>query len=201
MAFGADKSGRYQNQRKKHPPPPPPSRQVYSTIMSASIGNPDLTGFLETEKFDFVVVGGGTSGLVVATRLTEDPGVKVLVLEAGSNRLEDPRIVTPGLAASLYDDPEFDWCFMSTPQVRRSPPMPCTSHEIIETLERTPTWSAKRTNTGWIHCHQSRHGDLPLQVWIRCMGEAWKPRLEMGDHSPVFPQVLHVDQAIEGITG
>jgi choline dehydrogenase-like flavoprotein len=88
--------------------------------MSASIGNPDSTGFLETEKFDFVVVGGGTSGLVVATRLTEDPNVKVLVLEAGSNRLDDPRIVTPGLAASLYDDPEFDWCFMSTPQVRKT---------------------------------------------------------------------------------
>ena len=88
--------------------------------MSASIGNPDSTGFLETEKFDFLVVGGGTSGLVVATRLTEDPDVKVLVLEAGSNRLDDPRIVTPGLAASLYDDPEFDWCFMSTPQVRKT---------------------------------------------------------------------------------
>jgi choline dehydrogenase-like flavoprotein len=90
--------------------------------MTVSIGNPGSTGYLETEKFDFVVVGGGTSGLVVATRLTEDPNVKVLVLEAGSNRLDDPRVVTPGLAASLYDDPEFDWCFMSTPQVRRSKP-------------------------------------------------------------------------------
>jgi choline dehydrogenase-like flavoprotein len=90
--------------------------------MASSIGNPDSTGFLETERFDFVVVGGGTSGLVVATRLTEDPNVKVLVLEAGSNRLNDPRIVTPGLAASLYDDPEFDWCFMSAPQVRRTSP-------------------------------------------------------------------------------
>jgi hypothetical protein len=42
----------------------------------------------------------------------------VLVLEAGANRLDDPRIVTPGLAASLYDDPDFDWAWMSTPQVR-----------------------------------------------------------------------------------
>jgi choline dehydrogenase-like flavoprotein len=75
---------------------------------------------LETEKFDFVIVGGGTSGLIVASRLTEDPNVKVLVLEAGANRLDDPRITTPGLAASLYDDPDFDWCFMSSPQVRSS---------------------------------------------------------------------------------
>lgn len=85
--------------------------------MSSSIVPPGSTAFLDTEKFDFVVVGGGTSGLVVASRLTEDPNVKVLVLEAGANRLDDPRIVTPGLAASTYDDPDFDWCFMSTPQV------------------------------------------------------------------------------------
>ncbi|CZR51596.1 related to aryl-alcohol dehydrogenase [Phialocephala subalpina] len=84
--------------------------------MSSSIVPPGSTAFLDTEKFDFVVVGGGTSGLVVASRLTEDPNVKVLVLEAGANRLDDPRIVTPGLAASTYDDPDFDWCFMSTPQ-------------------------------------------------------------------------------------
>lgn len=87
--------------------------------MSSSIISPDSVAFLDTEKFDFVIVGGGTAGLVVATRLTEDPNVKVLVLEAGANRLNDPRIKTPGLAASLYDDPEFDWCFMSTPQVSK----------------------------------------------------------------------------------
>ncbi|KAL3420925.1 GMC oxidoreductase [Phlyctema vagabunda] len=84
--------------------------------MSSNLHAPDSLEFLQTEKFDFIVVGGGTAGLVVATRLTEDPKVKVLVLEAGSNRLDDPRIVVPGLAASLYDDPEFDWCFMSPPQ-------------------------------------------------------------------------------------
>jgi choline dehydrogenase-like flavoprotein len=86
--------------------------------MAGKIGDPDATGFLATKTFDFIIVGGGTSGLVVASRLTENPNVNVLVLEAGANRLDDPRIVTPGLAASLYDDPDFDWAWMSTPQVR-----------------------------------------------------------------------------------
>lgn len=69
------------------------------------------------QQYDYIVVGGGTSGLVVACRLTEDPTVSVLVLEAGSNRVSDPRIAIPSLAASTYFDPEFDWCITSVPQV------------------------------------------------------------------------------------
>ncbi|PKY07532.1 alcohol oxidase [Aspergillus campestris IBT 28561] len=67
-------------------------------------------------SYDYVIVGGGTAGLVVASRLTEDPTVRVLVLEAGSNRVEDPRIAAPGLAVSTYGNPDFDWCITSPPQ-------------------------------------------------------------------------------------
>ena len=70
------------------------------------------------QEFDFVIVGGGTAGLVVANRLTENPDNSVLVLEAGSDRLKDPRITIPGLTAALYDNPEFDWSFKSVPQAR-----------------------------------------------------------------------------------
>lgn len=66
---------------------------------------------------DIVIVGGGTAGLVLANRLTEDKNIRVLVLEAGTDRLNDPRIIVPGLAPATYEDPDFDWNFISTPQV------------------------------------------------------------------------------------
>ncbi|KAJ5082247.1 CAZyme family AA3 [Penicillium argentinense] len=76
----------------------------------------DSTDGLETSHFDFIIIGGGTSGLVVASRLSEDPSINVLVLEAGTNRLNDPRISVPALAISAFEDPDFDWNFKTTPQ-------------------------------------------------------------------------------------
>ncbi|KAF9895293.1 hypothetical protein FE257_000197 [Aspergillus nanangensis] len=71
---------------------------------------------LEHVSFDFVVIGGGTSGLVVANRLTENPKINVLVLEAGTNRLNDPRLQVPALGVATFEDPDFDWDFKCPPQ-------------------------------------------------------------------------------------
>ncbi|KAI1153766.1 hypothetical protein F4825DRAFT_239841 [Nemania diffusa] len=65
---------------------------------------------------DFVIVGGGLSGLVVAARLTNDPNVTVTVLEAGNDYTTDPRIRTPALWLSVLGTPDFDWGYQSTPQ-------------------------------------------------------------------------------------
>lgn len=75
---------------------------------------------IEDEAFDFIIIGGGTAGLVLANRLTIDPKVSVLVIEAGADRLKDPKVTTPGLVSLLYDDPKYDWSFHTLPQVRDS---------------------------------------------------------------------------------
>lgn len=40
--------------------------------------------------FAYVIIGGGTSGLVVANKLTGDPDIRAVVLEASTDRLNDP---------------------------------------------------------------------------------------------------------------
>ncbi|KAK7728761.1 hypothetical protein SLS53_009366 [Cytospora paraplurivora] len=65
---------------------------------------------------EYVIVGGGLAGLVVAVRLTEDPNISVLVLEAGEDRTTDPRIRTPASWPSLLGSDEFDWSYKTVPQ-------------------------------------------------------------------------------------
>ncbi|CRG91428.1 hypothetical protein PISL3812_08476 [Talaromyces islandicus] len=71
---------------------------------------------IENQEFDIIIIGGGTAGLVVANRLTEDANTRVLVIEAGGDKKNDPRVYTPGLMSLLYGDPEVDWDYLTPPQ-------------------------------------------------------------------------------------
>ena len=71
-----------------------------------------------SRSYDYIIVGGGTAGLVVAARLTENPDVTVGVLEAGTSKLGDMLIDCPAMFMQLYNKPEYDWAFKSVPQVR-----------------------------------------------------------------------------------
>jgi choline dehydrogenase len=72
---------------------------------------------LTTTEFDYVICGGGTAGLVIAARLTENPNVTVAVIEAGGNGLNDLMIDAPNLATQLYGKPQYDWDYKTVPQV------------------------------------------------------------------------------------
>lgn len=69
---------------------------------------------LSDRSFDFIVVGGGTSGLVVANRLSESPDVQVLIIEAGYSALDNDNSTFPELSGSTET---IDWRYQSAPQI------------------------------------------------------------------------------------
>lgn len=65
-------------------------------------------------RFDFIVVGGGTAGNLVAGRLAENPKVRILVIEAGvANSKDIEEIRTPAMAMDLRDS-QYDWSYKTT---------------------------------------------------------------------------------------
>ena len=66
------------------------------------------------DTFDYVIVGAGASGSVLAARLTEDPAIRVCVLEAGPPD-HNPWIHIPAGFVKLLSDPSCTWQFRTQP--------------------------------------------------------------------------------------
>ena len=64
--------------------------------------------------FDYVIIGAGSAGCVLASRLTEDPACRVLLLEAGGED-DSPLIRTPAFYGQLQDS-QYDWADRTIPQ-------------------------------------------------------------------------------------
>lgn len=76
-------------------------------------------------SYDYIIVGGGTAGLALASRLSENPKFQIAVIEAGGYSETDSgnRSVVPGYEtygtsvdpATANDTPLIDWGFVTAP--------------------------------------------------------------------------------------
>lgn len=106
---------------------------VFSTPVSTrNYGNPKLPARLSgssfgvpgPQTFDYVIIGGGTAGLALASRLSENPNWTVAVVEAGGfYETDNGNVSQVPLFASIGSDktaanynPLVDWGFMTEPQ-------------------------------------------------------------------------------------
>ncbi|KAK0189137.1 hypothetical protein F5146DRAFT_1225783 [Armillaria mellea] len=69
-----------------------------------------------SQSYNYVLVGGGTAGLTLAARLSEDPSVSVLVLEAGSFNPGDQLISRPVQYGAQLGQDAYAWSFKTVPQ-------------------------------------------------------------------------------------
>ena len=67
------------------------------------------------DTFDYIIIGAGSAGAVLANRLSNNPDVSVCLIEAGPKD-NTPLVSTPLGLMLLAKNPRYNWLYQSTPQ-------------------------------------------------------------------------------------
>lgn len=160
--------------------------------------------------YDYVIAGGGTAGCVLAGRLSEDPTVRVLLLEAGRSD-RHPFIHVPAGFAKLTAGP-FQWGFVSEPQRHgndRRIPLPqgrvlggggsinaqvftrgvAQDYDEWATVHGCEGWSAKEVQPYFIRSERNARLSAPLHGTAGPLGVS-----DLADPHPLSRAFVHAGQ-------
>ncbi|MGQ0737361.1 MAG: GMC family oxidoreductase [Acidobacteriota bacterium] len=93
-------------------------RRDFITAVSSAVAVSTVQSRLlarQRPDYDCIIIGAGSAGCAAANRLSADPALRVLLLEAGGSDHTDPSILTPGRWASLIGS-SFDWGYRTEPE-------------------------------------------------------------------------------------
>ncbi len=120
-----------------------------------------------TQGFDYIIVGAGSAGCVLANRLSSDPACKVLLIEAGKKD-SNPLIHIPGAYVKLFKS-DIDWGFWTVPQKH------VNNREIY--LPRGKTFGGSSSTNAMAYV---RGNKADYDKWAALGNEGW-------DYSSVLP--------------
>ncbi len=102
----------------------------------------------KNRDYDYIVIGAGSAGCVMAARLTEDPGTRVLLLEAGGWD-RDPLIAIPLGWGQMYTKKLHDWRFPTAPEaVLNNRVVECARGKVVGGCSSTNAMAYVRGNMG-----------------------------------------------------
>ncbi|MEM1119125.1 MAG: GMC family oxidoreductase N-terminal domain-containing protein [Bacteroidota bacterium] len=124
-------------------------------------------------SFDYIVIGGGTAGPVVATRLTENPNNSVLLMEAGDENTKEGIAYANG-AGSMWT-PDTNWGYNSTPQKGLN------GREIMQPRGKVMGGSASINIGSWSRGTAANYDGWNLEGWDWATILKWYLKIEDSD--------------------
>ncbi|WP_034039831.1 GMC family oxidoreductase [Wocania ichthyoenteri] len=114
-------------------------------------------------SYDYIVIGSGSAGSIVASKLSANPNITVLLLEAGKSAASVADVWNPRQINCLYNDASIDWGYKTVPQVnmnnrvldysRAKMTGGCTSHNDMVYTRGAPAdfnlWESEHGCVGW----------------------------------------------------
>ena len=127
-------------------------------VFGATVNTADI----KDAVFDYIIVGAGSAGCVLANRLTEDENVSVLVIEAGGPELGVEAISTPLRLLELWNT-EYDWAYFTAPQEH------CNGRKIHWPRGRVVGGSSSLNGMLYVRGHASDYDN-----WASLGNEGWE---------------------------
>ncbi|MEM7343348.1 MAG: GMC family oxidoreductase N-terminal domain-containing protein [Chloroflexota bacterium] len=127
-------------------------------------------------KTDYIIIGAGSAGCVLANRLSENPNNTVLLLEAGGPAT-NPKIAIPAQYPTLFGS-DIDWGYQSEPQTH-------LNHRKID-LTRGKVLGGTSALNGMVHIRGHR---WDYDRWAELGNEGWT----YADVLPYFKKAEHLD--------